>query len=126
MEGSPFTLVNSKGEEIPGDRLGLVLYKRGGTLCLRPLSEFINNVIRSVTAICKEMGYQFGVQWIDDERYKLNQNVSGYAPELYDVRCHTVDWKDCTTKKPNIVTRHCDPWNYLMLSCTGSQQQLNQ
>ena len=123
VDGSPFTLVNTEGEVIPGDQLGLVLYKRGGTLCLKEFTfeTQISVAIIAATAICKEMGYKFPLQWIYDEDYKLDLNLtlSEYAPELYDVYCPTYNWIDCTSKKPNIVERHCYPLRYLMLSCTG-------
>ena len=121
MDGSPFTLVNLEGEVIPGDQLGLVLYKRGGTLCLKEFTfeTQISSAIMAATAICREMGYKFALQWIYDEEYKLELNLSDYAPELYNVHCRTVNWKDCTSKKPNIVERHCYAQRYLMLSCTG-------
>ena len=88
-------------------------------MCLKESSLIDTHIYSAVTAICKEMGYKFAHQWIYDEDYKWELNFSGYAPELYDVYCRTVNWEECTSKKPNIVQRHCYPQEYLMLSCSG-------
>ena len=121
MEGSPFTLVNSKGEVIPGDQqLGLVLYKRGGTLCL---DYMYSNRSRAANAICKEMNYKSAIQMMNEDgsnRWWKKQNSIRYSPELYDVKCTTPNWDDCTWKKPNSADSSSGfRFSYLMIRCSG-------
>ena len=128
VEGSPFTLVNSEGKVIPGDlQLGIVLYKRGGTLCL---DNWYLNRSNVADAICKEMNYKSGIQMMNEGgsndifRWWEEQNLNRYSPELYDVKCFAPNWEDCTWKKPNFVEREgCWPmnFNYLMIRCSGKK-----
>ena len=119
--GSPFSLVNSKGKVIPGDQLGLVLYKKGGTVCLET-SNFITVGSTPANAICREMNYSFASRWMDtdDSSIKWNFTGLGYYPELEDVACVTPDWINCTYEIFYRALGFCEiNSNYLMLSCTG-------
>ena len=121
VEGSPFTLVNTEGEVIPGDQLGLVLYKRGGTLCFNEYSD-PEDESKAANAICREMNYEFAFRWTDTDNSLMEWDFTalGYYPELTDVACATSDWKNCTYRRPDKVHDYCASMsNYMMLSCAG-------
>ena len=125
--------MNHEGKVIPGEQRGLVLYKRGGTLCLNPLNikglkgyHGISGYLMggaTANAICKEMNFA-SASWFkitDSYEFKKDFDRFSFYPELAKVACPTPDWKNCTFDKSPGELEYCASMKqYLVLSCSGN------
>ena len=108
---SLFRLIRQSGDDTsPGER-GLLLYK-GGNVCDEDFSYY------SASAICREMGYKQASHWTtvdfspDDNYQDTRFNITPSK-----VVCDNEDWKSCFYSTDTI---DCDPFEDVMLTCTGS------
>ena len=109
----PFTLVNSNGNEIAGEQLGLLLY-RGGTVCAD--SNHFNYT--AADAICRRMNFTRAKTWKAGNRYDIQRN---YYVQIYFVRCSTVEWEKCTYDAGS--RDHCAEHNYdVFLNCSNDNE----
>ena len=78
--------MDSEGNEVEEEQLGLLLHK-GGTVCD---DHFESN---AADAICREMNFTQALSWTIDNSFEIQQN---YDIKLDDVKCSTANWENCT------------------------------
>ena len=103
-----FKIVDSKGNDIVGEQLGLLLYK-GGTVC----DDNFN--FNAADVICREMNFKYAKQWTTEESFEIQSN---YGITLNSVRCTSLEWEGCSYIQH---TRYCDHSEDVFLSCTGNK-----
>ena len=100
-----FFLVDSEGNEVEEEQMGLLLYK-GGTVCD---DHFDND---AADAICREMNFTQALSWTIDDSFEIQQN---YDIKLDNVNCSTADWENCTFSKYS----DCFHSEDVFMSCTS-------
>ena len=105
---SLFILVDSEGNDIEGEDLGLLLY-RGGTVC----DDYFDNI--AADAICKYMNYTYASRWTSDESYDIQET---FPINLDDVECSRAEWETCTFAEEH----NCDHDEDVFLSCTFEEE----
>ena len=96
--------MDSEGNDIEGENLGLLLY-RGGTVC----DDSFDNT--AADAICKYMNYTLASSWTSDESFGIQGT---FDINLDDVECSRSEWKSCTFAEEH----DCDHDEDVFLSCT--------
>ena len=102
-ETTPFTLVNSAGEEAGAGELGLLLYN-GGTVC----DDSFNN--NAAAAICAELGFSGATRWTSRHSFSIQRN---YEITLDDVRCDGETWTTCSFR----TDHNCGHSEDIFLQC---------
>ena len=103
-----FKLVDSKGNDIVGEQLGLLLYK-GGTVC----DDNFN--FNAADAICREMNFKYAKQWTTEESFDIQKN---FEITLTNARCSSMGWEYCSYSE--FFGKYCKHSEDVFLSCTGS------
>ena len=105
-----FSLVDSRGVEIEGEQLGLLLYQ-GGTVC----DDFFNNT--AAGAICRQMNFKHAIRWSHEETFDIQTN---YDLALDDVQCGDFEWARCSYLH-NSAENNCDHDEDVFISCSSSE-----
>ena len=101
-----FSLVDSDGNTISADFLGLLIYD-GGTVCD---DGFTDN---SADAICIEMGFPSGhTSWSYGNNWSIQSN---YEITMDDVVCDRVYWSECRYS----LSHNCGHSEDVFLQCDG-------
>ena len=97
--------MDSKGNDIVGEELGLLLYK-GGTVC----DDNFN--YNAADAICREMNFKFAINWTTEESFEIQNN---YEIILGKVNCSGEKWDSCRFSEEH----ECGHSKDVFLSCTS-------
>ena len=97
--------MDSKGKDIVGEELGLLLYK-GGTVC----DDSFN--FNAADVICREMNFKFAINWTTEESFEIQNN---YEITLGKVNCNGEKWDSCRFSEEH----ECDHSKDVFLSCTS-------
>ncbi|XP_063683738.1 multiple epidermal growth factor-like domains protein 10 isoform X2 [Bolinopsis microptera] len=108
-EAPRFTLVDSAGEIIRGEELGLLLYN-GGTVCD---DNFDNN---AANAICRKIGYTGATRWTPADSFDIQTD---YEIKLDNVECRRGEWESCSYSE----SHNCMHREDVFLSCDGEIEQ---
>ena len=105
-EGTLFTLVDSEGDTITGQQLGLLLYL-GGTVC----DDRFNDT--AAEAICSHMNKSFTSNdtWRSGVDFTIQSKLE---IKLDDVQCRNGEWENCSFSRNHNCGHHED----IFLSCT--------
>ena len=110
IPGLPFKLVNSKGKNIVGEELGLLLY-RNGTVC----DDQFNFTVAD--AICRQMNYKQAIRWTSTESFEIQTN---YDIVMDDIHCADAEWESCVWR----TSIECDHIEDVFLSCSLGELNL--
>ena len=104
--------MDSNGNNIVGEELGLLLYK-GGTVC----DDNFN--FNAADAICREMNFMYAREWTSGESFEIQDN---YEITLNNARCSNMGWEYCSYSE--FYGRYCGHNEDVFLSCTGNFNKL--
>ena len=98
--------MDPEGLDIVGEKLGLLLYKRG-TVCKDDFNY------TAAHAICREMNHTYATRWTVEERFDIQYE---HEIKMSNVVCGSADWENCSYS----VENHCQHSEDVFLSCTGN------
>ena len=106
--------MDSKGNEIVEEQLGLLLYK-GATVC----DDNFN--YDAADAICREMNFKFATNWTTEESF---ENQISYEITVGKVDCSSEEWGSCRFSEEHECGHNRD----VFLSCTseGKSEHIKQ
>ena len=102
-----FSLVDSDGNTVGPEELGLLLWN-GGTVCNY---RFNNN---SADAICRVLGYKHHYRWTSGEKWEIQSVLNIH---INNIECVSGDWSSCTYSE--ISPRYCGHSEDVFLLCSG-------
>ena len=103
-----FTLVDSAGNPVEGQQLGLLLY-RGGTVCD---DKFHDN---AAEAICRQINSSYSMlEWTSNSgvTFDIQDNLD---IKLDEVQCTAADWESCAFSEEH----DCEHGEDVFLACSG-------
>ena len=101
-----FTLVDSAGNPVEGQQLGLLLY-RGGTVCDDKFHD------TAAEAICRKINSSYSMlEWISGSRFDIQDNLD---IKLDEVQCTAADWESCAFSEEH----DCEHGEDVFLACSG-------
>ena len=118
--------MDSEGNDIVKNReLGLLLY-RGGTVCNYGYyyqGHYNRLTVGIADAICRQMNFTRAERWTTEESFDIQSN---YDIELWNVRCSSEDWGNCTysgnsARTRSAIDRNCPHSKDVFLSCSGKE-----
>ena len=99
-----FTLVDSDGNPVEGQQLGLLLY-RGGTVCDDGFDD------TAAEAVCRQINSSYRmIKWTTGQTFDIQNNLD---INLDDVQCNSTDWGSCEYSEEN----NCDHSEDVFLTC---------
>ena len=99
-----FTLVDSDGNPVEGQQLGLLLY-RGGTVCDDGFDD------TAAEAVCRQINSSYRmIKWTTGGTFDIQNNLD---INLDDVRCSSTDWGSCEYSEEH----NCDHSEDVFLTC---------
>ena len=103
-----FTLVDSDGNPVEGQQLGLLLY-RGGTVC----DDGFNDI--AAEAVCRHINSSYSMlEWTIGETFDIQNNLD---INLDDVLCNSTDWGSCEYSEEN----NCGHGEDVFLTCENAK-----
>ena len=110
-----FTLVDSDGNPVEGQQLGLLLY-RGGTVCDDGFDD------TAAEAVCRQINSSYSMLgWTTGGTFDIQNNLD---INLDDVKCNSTDWGSCEYSEEH----NCGHSEDVFLTCentTGIPNPIN-
>ena len=107
MNIAVFDLVDSDGNTVGADTVGLLLFN-GGTVCNDDKFDDY-----SCAAACREMGYENCKSWFSGDHWSLQSSLQ---ITLAKFQCRNYNWHYCLYSTLN----NCDHGDDVFLSCSDS------
>ena len=105
-----FSLVDSDGNTVGPEELGLLLWN-GGTVCDDGFDD------NSADAVCRVLGYKHHYSWTSGQKWEV-QSVLNIRMD--NIKCVKGDWSSCTYRE----SHDCGHSKDVFLVCSGKLNNL--